>query len=566
MTPVQPRLHDGRDLQQARHERTAQEGQLAVQRVRELDARKMAPVGAAVKVIALDGGERERRRLDVAGGCQRVRDASARALGRGEPAPRRRSGQHGGHLIEPMDASHLFGKGPPVGEVGTPRRREDQPGRGRVGAGIPDVATDQSEGLDDLVGRVVDADQPRDEAAWQLDRRLFVTRAQRAPERRVKRPASQLHHQVCYPTSGREGNSGVHAAFEAARGFRRQLVSARRPRDRHRVEPGCLDEHGARRGPHLCRGPAHHSGKTDRTGFIGDQEVLGVERAHLPIEGLELLTGAGASDGDPALKGVVVVPVDGVPELEHHIVGDVDEDAEGPHAGEGQPRDHPRWCGLGSVHITHETRNEFGGSDLTTNGVGVIDGDREALAGIHVLPGPVRRVAERRPRGVRVFARHTPDRERVAAVGGHVDLDCLIVKPQQRDGIRAHGSVDAEFDQTQDPRVVLTEPQLLGRGDHAVRDMSVGLARGDREGSRQHRSGQRHDHLVAGEEVARAAHDAADGWRVIRALSVCNAHLAPPDRLAVGLRLLDELENLAHHDRTRQIEAVNVLFFEADRH
>ena len=111
-------------------------------------------------------------------------------------------------------------------------------------------------------------------------------------------------------------------------------------------------------------------------------------------------------------------------------------------------------------------------------------------------------------------------------------------------------------------------PELLRRGDHAVRDVAVGLARGDRERTGQHRARQRHDDLVAGEEVARAAHDAVHGGAAVRGgLAVGrDAHLAPADRLAVGLRLLDELEHLADDDRTLQLEAVDVLLLEPDAH
>jgi hypothetical protein len=111
-------------------------------------------------------------------------------------------------------------------------------------------------------------------------------------------------------------------------------------------------------------------------------------------------------------------------------------------------------------------------------------------------------------------------------------------------------------------------PSSLRRGDHAVGHVAVGLARGDRERAGQHRARQRHDDLVADEEVARAADDAVHrGAAVGRGLAVGrDAHLAPADGLAVGLRLLDELEHLAHDDRALQLEAVHVLLLEADLH
>ena len=66
-------------------------------------------------------------------------------------------------------------------------------------------------------------------------------------ERGVQCPAGQLDHEVGNPTGGDERNRGVDAALETPRGFGRQLMPAGRPRDRHGIERGGFDEHGAGR-------------------------------------------------------------------------------------------------------------------------------------------------------------------------------------------------------------------------------------------------------------------------------------------------------------------------------
>ena len=63
--------------------------------------------------------------------------------------------------------------------------------------------------------------------------------------------------------------------------------------------------------------------------------------------------------------------------------------------------------------------------------------------------------------------------------------------------------------QHQDAVVVVAGAELAGRADHAVADVSVGLAGGDREAARQRGAGQRDDHEVADGEVERTADDAA---------------------------------------------------------
>ena len=175
----------------------------------------------------------------------------------------------------------------------------------------------------------------------------------------------------------------------------------------------------------------------------------------------------------------------------------------------------------------------------------------------HVGGVALRRVAERRAGRVRVLPRHTAKGQRVAAVGGDVDLHGDVVEAEQTDRVGARRRVDADLDQTQDAVALLAEAEFFGRGDHAVRDVTVGLARGDREGAGQDGSRKGDHDLVAGEEVARSAHDPAH--------AVADVDLAPADGLAVLLRLLDELQHLADDDRAGELEPVNVLLFEADR-
>ena len=85
---------------------------------------------------------------------------------------------------------------------------------------------------------------------------------------------------------------------------------------------------------------------------------------------------------------------------------------------------------------------------------------------------------------------------------------------------------------TRMPGVVVAEPELAGRADHAVGDVAVGLPGGDREPAGQHGPGQRDRDQVADGEVARAADDAARA-------RLADVDLAAADRLLAAGELLD---------------------------
>ena len=247
----------------------------------------------------------------------------------------------------------------------------------------------------------------------------------------------------------------------------------------------------------------------------------------------------------------------GLSGLEHHVVGDVDHERHRADAREGQPGHHPRRGGPGCIHAAHGAGHEDCRAHTAADRRVVGDGHREprrlGLEGLDHRDG----VAEGRARGVGVLARDASDREGVPAVGRDVDLDGEVVQAEEGDRIRAHLGVEPEARKTKDAVVLVAETQLASRGDHAVGDVAVGLARGDREGTRQHGARQRDHDLVTDHEVVGAADDAAR-------LGFADIHLAPVDRLAVGLRLGSELEHLPDDDGTRQLEAVHVLLFEPD--
>jgi len=92
--------------------------------------------------------------------------------------------------------------------------------------------------------------------------------------------------------------------------------------------------------------------------------------------------------------------------------------------------------------------------------------------------------------------------------------------------------------------VVLTQREFTFRADHAVGNMAIRLACGDREVTGQRGSRRSNHNQVTHHEVARAADDAAR-------LVCAGVDLAPTDRLLELGEFLD-LKHLAHHDRTAE--------------
>ncbi len=94
--------------------------------------------------------------------------------------------------------------------------------------------------------------------------------------------------------------------------------------------------------------PAHHAGHGDGAAAVGDEQRVLVEGAEHAVEGLHLLAGFGAPDDDGrsifprlGLQEVVIEGVQGLAEFQHHVVGDVDDVVDRPHAGPDQPLLHP---------------------------------------------------------------------------------------------------------------------------------------------------------------------------------------------------------------------------------
>ena len=108
-------------------------------------------------------------------------------------------------------------------------------------------------------------------------------------------------------------------------------------RDRRRVEVRGLDEDVGRRAGDLGGRTAHDAGDGQRLlAAVGDEQVLGVQRALDVVERRELLATARPADDDrAATAGRRSKACSGWPSGEHDVVGDVDGERDRAHARPG---------------------------------------------------------------------------------------------------------------------------------------------------------------------------------------------------------------------------------------
>ncbi len=324
-------------------------------------------------------------------------------------------------------------------------------------------------------------------------------------------------------------------------------------------------------GGHLTVLTAHDTGQRQDAGaVVGDEQVLGVQGPVDVVEGGEPLPRARAADHDGAVEGGQVEGVQRLTERQHDVVGDVHGQPDRAHPGLGEPPRHPLRGGPGEVDTAHDPREVAVAArhPLERRIVGEADGIPLFLTLVH---GQRRRVGVGRAGGVGVLPRDAADREAVATVGGDVDLDRLAVQAEHPDEVVTRGEpgddrLRQQAWEHEDPVVVLPDPELADRADHPGRDVAVGLAGADRQGSlrgRQRAAGQDHRDEVADAEVVRPADDAL---RLAGAVGVAHVDLAPVDRLAVLLLLGRHLQDAPDDERAADAAGVQSLLLEPHGH
>ena len=264
-----------------------------------------------------------------------------------------------------------------------------------------------------------------------------------------------------------------------------------------RLEVRRLEQHRRGRLADLGLLAAHDPGERDRALAVGDHQIGRRQVALDAVERPQALALACAADDDPpAVQRRVVERVQRVPEPEHHVVGDVDDVRDRPHAGREQPRLQPdrRRCDRDVLEQSRDVARAAGEVVDLHLDRGLRQRDR--------LAARLRR--ERQVVQRRHFARDPVDREQVGPVARRLeDHDRLAQRQhlvQRRAGLGAVG-------EQHDPGVVGAEVDLVLGQDHPVGDLAAHLPALERDPVREHGAGQRHGDGRPGAEVPRAADD-----------------------------------------------------------
>ncbi len=122
------------------------------------------------------------------------------------------------------------------------------------------------------------------------------------------------------------------ALLEAQAGFAPQGVPEGGPADAHRVEQGRFHDDPRGRLRDLAGQAAHDARDAQRARGIRDEQHLRIERPLDVVERRQRLATGRSPDDDPAVRdGRRVEGVDGLAQLEHHVVAGIDDVADGPH-------------------------------------------------------------------------------------------------------------------------------------------------------------------------------------------------------------------------------------------
>ncbi len=313
-----------------------------------------------------------------------------------------------------------------------------------------------------------------------------------------------------------------------------------------RGETGHLQEQVGGLHRHFAVMAADHPGHGDRASGIRDDGHAAVERALHAIEGHQPLARLRLAHDDTALpQPTQVEGVHRLPESVHEIVGRVDHvvDRSQPHRFETphQPLG-TRAHGDAAHHQTH----------VAGTAGAIVNAHRHsparALALVQHRSGQeqrcrlfqLRRLATGNARQRRQLARHAQVGEQIGAVGQHVHVEPHVTNrdrlEQRRTGRHVHR-------QRHDSLVVLAQPQLARRAEHAVGHGAADLSLLERQAAGQHVACAGERIQRSGGHVGRTADDVQQGPAAV-------IHPRHPE--VVGVRVPRGLHH-ARHDHRRQV-------------
>src|SRR6185503_19327929 len=232
----------------------------------------------------------------------------------------------------------------------------------------------------------------------------------------------------------------INAALKAKPGIGGETEPARLALDHRRIPECALEKDRLRAAADAAMLPAHDAGEAERLGLVSDQQQVGVEIERLPVEQRQLLAGPGKANDDIAIEHRVVVGMERLSELEHHVVGYVDNGRDGADAAALDALPDP--C-----------RRRSGGIDALDDAAAktrarqwILDADAapSGAAGGRRLE---RRLRQRYPGDRRDFAREAQDRQAVGTIRRQLDLEHGIVEVEDTAQVGADRRIRIEQQQ-----------------------------------------------------------------------------------------------------------------------
>ena len=298
------------------------------------------------------------------------------------------------------------------------------------------------------------------------------------------------------------------------------------------LEHGGLQEDRAGIGPHHRTLTAHDAGQDERLLGVGDEQIARRQGVRLAIQGGEGFAGSGRAHRDLLTSQVAQVKsMHRLAQFEHHIVGHIDEQTEGPDATGFEPGAHPIRRDVVRDALHHRTAP--GGAAVVADG--------GAPAGGRVGPAQVGQLGRGQAQGGRHLAGPAALAPQIGAVGQGVVLDREHGVAAAKEGSqrRARHMV---VGQDEDALVAAAKAKLVLGTDHALARLAAQLGGFDREfcaiGRAQRGPDRGHRDGLPDRDIRRAA----DDWQRRRA-----AHIDSGAAQLVGVGMLDAGQHLAHH-------------------
>ncbi len=345
--------------------------------------------------------------------------------------------------------------------------------------------------------------------------------------------------------------SRIDPTLESLGSIRDEAVTARNASNHIRREECTLEEHIGSIDSNAAFLSAHDAGESDRTGGVRDDESVRRKLDIATVEKLQALAGTGIAHLDMLTQSTQVVGVQRLAQLEHHVVGDVDNGADRAQSRAAQALAHPERRASRRIDTLYDATRETRATGRR------FESHRKFLARClrHRLGWRMGELARRDGGDLPRDAEH---RQHVAAIRGHVERQDRVVEQERLAQRRARH----EFvRQLEDSFVLFGKPEFACRAQHARRLDAAEPRLPDHFAGSESCAFECERRLHAGAHIGRAAddlqasraagRDLADGQLVGTRMLLDGQHFPDDDALEIARSRLDRFDLDPAHRETR---------------